>query len=734
MRIVRRWVLGLLLFVLVVFGVCWSLMVRFEVESRFSQNFKMSPVIGNLFLIKSGQWGKVRQVKFVLTPEKQDLFLNYDRDGRLLSSVNVIQKGMSIEIIANYDQDLLNQTVNKKDGLNRDLLLCLCGSIENRSSRMGFCVNQVTSFLDWKNKYGLGEFVEFAKKRSLSLVKTAYAAGSCSGTVSCKAVSCMCSGTGVCGFYATPGDDCLEGSGICLCGCTGALGVTMQCSGLSNVSSCSNAASYDCAIGYCPVPLQTCTWTVCTGAWGSWGACKIGGGGLCVASRVCNCTPSGCACTCSGLDWKECTVTCDNYTSANCPTICDYPGGTLQGSRVGCGCGTINCPATDPCIPPSPPSCSVSGSTNVIVGDDVSYCVDPSDAPLGAEIWKSPQTSQSWTNVRPKTVGYGCNTTSFNQVGTYYVVCNAYGLEGSQCSGNPWCPWSPEALPEASCSDWVDCTANDVLVVNVISLGPWWQVKDGDVFTGGSISSDIPSTASNPFFNLEGLGGFPGIVNYNGSADFGSGSVSSIGWLVNSPFSIGNKYSTSYFENQIPADTVINTVSTNLFNNGVIDAGQAEDGIYWFKYDGSSGLDLSIDSDINVGSKKVVLIVNNVDLYINNKIDLTDGQGFFMVMVGKDSEGNRGNIYIDPSVYGLADDSAELKGLYLADGSFYTGEGDGQLHIKGSVVGLDGISLQRDLSDNSSNPAEFIEYDPNQIILFPKVLKIKKINWKEVAP
>ncbi|MFH1792538.1 MAG: hypothetical protein ABH819_02720, partial [Patescibacteria group bacterium] len=61
--------------------------------------------------------------------------------------------------------------------------------------------------------------------------------------------------------------------------------------------------------------------------------------------------------------------------------------------------------------PSLPPSCSVSGSTNVIVGDDVSYCVDPSDAPLGAEIWKSPQTSQSWTNVRPKTVGYGCNTT-----------------------------------------------------------------------------------------------------------------------------------------------------------------------------------------------------------------------------------------------------------------------------------------------------------------------------------
>jgi len=105
-----------------------------------------------------------------------------------------------------------------------------------------------------------------------------------------------------------------------------------------------------------------------------------------------------------------------------------------------------------------------------------------------------------------------------------------------------------------------------------------------------------------------------------------------------------------------------------------------------------------------------------------------------MAMVGKDSEGNKGNIYVNPSVNGSADNIPELKGLYLADGSFFTGEGNGQLHIKGSVAGLDGVSLQRDLDDNSLNPAEFIEYAPEQIILFPKILKTKKINWKEVAP
>ena len=272
----------------------------------------------------------------------------------------------------------------------------------------------------------------------------------------------------------------------------------------------------------------------------------------------------------------------------------------------------------------------------------------------------------------------------------------------------------------------------DTSTITVIPASAWWQVMDGDVFTGGSISSAIPSTALNPFFNLEGSGEFPGIVNYNSSADFGSGSVSSKGWLTSSPFSIGNKYSTSYFEKQIPADTIINTVTTTSFNS--VEGEIAGDGFYWFRYDGSSGLDLSINSDINVGSKKVVLIVNNVDLYINKKIDLTDGQGFFMAMVGKDSGGNKGNIYVKPSVNGSADNIAELKGLYLADGSFYTGVGDKQLHIKGSVAGLDGISLQRDLNDNSLNPAEFIEYAPNQIILFPKVLKIKKINWREVAP
>jgi len=49
MSFVKKWVLGLFLVVLAIFGICWALMVRFEVESRFVQDFKISPLIGNLF-------------------------------------------------------------------------------------------------------------------------------------------------------------------------------------------------------------------------------------------------------------------------------------------------------------------------------------------------------------------------------------------------------------------------------------------------------------------------------------------------------------------------------------------------------------------------------------------------------------------------------------------------------------------------------------------------------------
>jgi hypothetical protein len=121
------------------------------------------------------------------------------------------------------------------------------------------------------------------------------------------------------------------------------------------------------------------------------------------------------------------------------------------------------------------------------------------------------------------------------------------------------------------------------------------------------------------------------------------------------------------------------------------------------------------------------LIVENADLNIN--ADISVGSGLFLAIVQND-------INVSPSV-------ASIEGLYVSDGSFSTGtlgldineQGqDDQLFVRGSIASYTGIDLQRDLPDNSAGPAELFEYAPDQILLFPSSIGVRKINWKEVAP
>ena len=131
-----------------------------------------------------------------------------------------------------------------------------------------------------------------------------------------------------------------------------------------------------------------------------------------------------------------------------------------SGSR-GLGDRKITCVAPPT---PIPPSCVMSGLTTVIRDVSAQYCVSASNAPNGAEIWKSPTSSQNWEQppIRAKSPP-GCSWTSFAGTGTYYVVCNAYGpADNPKCSGNPF------GLPPG----WGDCGPNDALTVTVITPTP----------------------------------------------------------------------------------------------------------------------------------------------------------------------------------------------------------------------------------------------------------------------
>lgn len=245
--------------------------------------------------------------------------------------------------------------------------------------------------------------------------------------------------------------------------------------------------------------------------------------------------------------------------------------------------------------------------------------------------------------------------------------------------------------------------------------GPWWQVKDGDITTTGSISSDV---FINDFLDTDGIGGFPGVPVYAGSLSTFNGRLSSKSWQANTSTTESRKFDYSYFNNLIPPNVILNDVSL-LATGGVADS----EGYEWFKTTGH----LFVSNPIDFGSRKVILFVESGNLRINSTINLTDGQGFFGAFV-------TGNIIVAPSVN--AGSNPDIEGLYLTNNYFDSGAGTTQLHIRGSVAAYDatdGIRLQRDLPIDTQ-PAELFEFAPDQIALFPEKLGFRRTRWSEVAP
>ncbi|KKP92758.1 MAG: hypothetical protein UR98_C0018G0012 [Parcubacteria group bacterium GW2011_GWA1_36_12] len=255
----------------------------------------------------------------------------------------------------------------------------------------------------------------------------------------------------------------------------------------------------------------------------------------------------------------------------------------------------------------------------------------------------------------------------------------------------------------------VVCT--DTADINVTAPGPWWQVMDSDIQSMGDIASDV---ASGNFFGLAGAGGYPGVIAYTGSASFGSGEVSDPPWLVDSLSQNTRRYDYAFFENQIPSGVIPKEA---VSDTDLATPGTDFNGYELFKHTGP--IDFNITSPVDFAGRKVILFIENSDLFIGGNINLNDGVGFFGVFVD-------GSITIVPTV-------TSLEGIYLSDSSFSTGLGNTQLSVRGSVAAYEGVNLQRDIDDDSE-PSEFFEYAPDQILLFPSKLGTRKMDWKEVAP
>lgn len=244
---------------------------------------------------------------------------------------------------------------------------------------------------------------------------------------------------------------------------------------------------------------------------------------------------------------------------------------------------------------------------------------------------------------------------------------------------------------------------------------PWWQVRDGDVTATTSISSDVPSGA---LFNTVGLGGFPGVPVYGTTFNLLPSyptRVSTTVWNANTTTKQTRLFNYEFFEKLITDDIVFNDIS--LLPTG---AGSTVDanGYEWYRVTGN----LDTSGNIDLGIRKVILFVDSGNLTVGGRINLTDNQGFFGAFVN-------GSITVGPAVTG----TPSIEGIYLSDGTFSSSVGTTQLHVRGSVASFGGVSLGRDLTNNT-NPAELFEFAPDQLVLFPEKLMNKRAKWTEVAP
>jgi len=480
----------------------------------------------------------------------------------------------------------------------------------------------------------------------------------------------------------------------------------------------------------------------------------------CEIGLTCHCDPGATSCgPCSkpcGGGTSLCTNGCSWWNVA-CNTQACPPGPSCNcGNWVNGSCGVGLCGSnerqqTRTCVP-----AGCAAQTQCVV--DAS-CTQPPSSSCTVDLLPATATTtvgSSVTLTASVIIGSGTvdrvNFTSANTgIVTVSPASDSTVMYQTQATGVA--PGSTTVSTEvimggvSTCADSAGVGGGGGTIVDVTPVGPWWQVKDADVTAYGDLVSLIPASCSlpvcNPVFGLKGLGGFPGVPVYGGvTADFAAGTGTGnaaeapYNWLVNSLYSSSRIYNYDFFERQIPSDVTFTEITTPTVNGGDFNSGGAPSrGYVWYHYNGATLGDMTISGNVNLtGSRRAVLLVDGADLYITGRINIqSPGNGFFMVVVGKDVNGLKGNIIVDPSVSHPT--SPGLEGIFVAEGEFRTGVGTSQLWVRGSVAAYDGFLLERDLqAGNSTKPAEFFEYAPEIISVFPQVFTTRRMRWKEVAP
>lgn len=332
----------------------------------------------------------------------------------------------------------------------------------------------------------------------------------------------------------------------------------------------------------------------------------------------------------------------------------------------------------------------------------------------------------------------------------------------------------------------------------------WFVTYGGDVHGENSINSPKqqdnsgacaafppppPATNTNKYFSkMNNTSGpiafaeyFSGLVSTAGTYDFGCtydsnpslrfiSEGSGLNDVYNYHYSTGglsnlkanNMYfGYDYYHESINRWQPFVPITPGQITNGEINAGGV--GPIFEFYDGNLAIDHPGHAgQINVGgSKKRIYLVNgNLDINIPVRINSA-----FLAFIVK------GNINISPNLQGSVG-HPDLRGVYIADGSIYTGSKnrpvggtppsetqpncsqnsnyeDKTLYAVGTFVSWSNIIMERDLSpkckdvsgefeqqndNNITTPAEVFYHDPSSYLHAPFEMGKPEVKWREIAP
>ncbi len=470
-----------------------------------------------------------------------------------------------------------------------------------------------------------------------------------------------------------------------------------------------------------------------------------------------DCFPNNCFCPGN--------IPCEMNCIGNlCVSDCGFIDGDGDGDGDGEPLGSINCePESLRVCPPDTGTTVVSWSTQNMTSAQVWLCINDDDevCPWADEEWWCTETSgtQNFDNVQSDH-SYSFRLYAYDTHGILLDSCQVLGL----------CPTCTVSLPDpiavppgesmpveamisvqnglvnrvqfiiddsniASINPTTDDLSPYITTVSGISDGEtilnarvyldpgdflgctdtalvkvrppeWFQTKEGDVHSQGTINSQVPSTATNPYFCLDGEGETPGVVSYNGSSsDFGDEApVSSTDWLANTNFS---RKSYNYFYQLLgsPEESI----------TGENDNFPTESGVYF--RDGP----LNVNNPETVPAGRQLVILVNGKLTINNRIKVNNG-GYLVIITS-------GDIEID----GLVD---QIEGIYITDGAISTGNEDNQLTAEGTFIAQK-FNLERGSPGNPLNetePYEEFHYRPDIVMNSHPEIWLATYSWQELAP